>query len=127
MPGYAAAARYVLGDDHVDVGVIACVPVTSALCTLAADVGHAEDVNRYDAIASRLVRLNEETTKPWVAVIDAGALYDPLALRLSTGGIPTFRSADRAMRLLSVFVEKRLVAERRDAPVWVDEFAMPTT
>lgn len=125
--GYAAASRYVLADEHVDVGVIACVPVTSALCTLAPEPGHGEDVGRYDAIASRLVRLYEETTKPWVAVIDAGPLYDPLAVRLSAGGIPTFRSADRAMRLLSVFVEKRLAATRRDAPVWVDEFAMPTT
>ncbi|MBP6716056.1 MAG: acetate--CoA ligase family protein, partial [Acidobacteria bacterium] len=123
--GYAAAARYVLADDHVDVGVIACVPVTSALSTLAPDPSHTEDVCGYDAIGSRLVRLNEETTKPWVAVIDAGPLYDPLARRLSTGGIPTFRSSDRAMRLLSVFVEKRMASARRDATVWIDEFSMP--
>ena len=123
--GYAAAVRYVLTDDHVDVGVIACVPVTSALNTLAADPSHGEDLSRYESIASRLVRMNEDTAKPWVAVIDAGPLYDPMAGRLAAAGIPTFRSADRAMRLMSLFVEKRLRLALRQQPVWVDEFALP--
>ena len=52
--GYGAAVRYVLTDDHVDVGVIACVPVTPALNTLAADGAHAEDLTRYDALATRM-------------------------------------------------------------------------
>jgi len=123
--GYAAAVRYVLTDDHVDVGVIACVPVTSALNTLAADPSHGEDLSSYESIASRLVRMNEDTAKPWVAVIDAGPLYDPMAGRLAAAGIPTFRSADRAMRLMSLFVEKRLRLALRQQPVWVDEFALP--
>lgn len=123
--GYAAAVRYVLTDDRVDVGVVACVPVTSALNTLAADPSHTEDLSRYESIASRLVRMNEDTAKPWVAVIDAGPLYDALAGRLSAAGIPTFRSADRAMRLMSLFVERRLRLSSRAQPVWVDEFALP--
>jgi hypothetical protein len=116
----------VLTDDHVDVGVIACVPVTSALNTLAADPAHGEDLTRYEALASRLARLNEDTVKPWVAVIDAGPLYDPLAGHLAAAGIPTFRSADRAMRLMSLFVEKRLRVAAREQAVWVDEFAVPS-
>lgn len=125
--GYAAAVRYVLTDERVDVGVIACVPVTSALNTLAADPAHDEDLSRYESIASRLVRLNEDTAKPWVAVIDAGPLYDPLAGRLAAAGIPTVRSADRAMRLMSAFVEARLRQAPREQPVWVDVFAMPVS
>jgi hypothetical protein len=35
-----------------------------------------------------------------VAVIDGGPLFDALAARLETGGIPTFRSADRALKAL---------------------------
>jgi acyl-CoA synthetase (NDP forming) len=123
--GYAAAVRHVLTDDHVDVGVVACVPVTSALNTLPADPAHGEDFTRYEALASRLARLNEDTLKPWVAVIDAGPLYDPLAGHLAAAGIPTFRSADRAMRLMSLFVERRLRLSHRAQTVWVDEFAVP--
>jgi len=123
--GYGAAVRYVLTDEHVDVGVIACVPVTPALNTLAADPSHTEDVTRYDALATRLARVNEDTAKPWVAVIDAGPLYDPLAGHLAAAGIPTFRSADRAMRLLGIFVERRLRVDAAGPEHWIDEFAIP--
>jgi hypothetical protein len=72
------------------------------------------------------VRLRDETTKPWIAVVDVGALYDPLAERLLHGGIPTFRTADRALRLLNVFVEDRFTHTlRAQMERWVDEFSQP--
>ena len=40
-------------------------------------------------------------------------------------GIPTFRSADRAMRMMNFFVEERRRRAAREQPVWVDEFALP--
>jgi hypothetical protein len=45
---------------------------------------------------------------PWVVVVDAGALYDPMARALTAAGIPTFRAADRALRLLNVYCESRM-------------------
>ena len=77
------------------------------------------------ALATRLARVNEDTAKPWVAVIDAGPLYDPLAGHLAAAGIPTFRSADRAMRLLGIFVERRLRVDAAGPEHWIDEFAIP--
>ena len=50
-----------------------------------------------------------ETDKAWVAVVDAGPLYDPFANRLEELGIPTFRSADRALRLLDRYSRHRAV------------------
>ena len=102
-----AAVRAVLDDPGVDVGVVGCVPLTPALATLAEGPGHDEDVTAHDSVAARLVRLHAESTKPWVAVVDAGPLYDPMAAMLERNGVPTFRSADRALRLLATFCRAR--------------------
>ncbi|OFW04638.1 MAG: hypothetical protein A3H96_09635 [Acidobacteria bacterium RIFCSPLOWO2_02_FULL_67_36] len=124
--GYEMAVRRILEDDNVDAGVIGCVPATPALNTLAAGGAHAEDLLRDDSIASRLLRLKDEIAKPWIAVVDAGGLYDPFAQRLQEGGIPTFRTADRAMRLLNIFVEERFNhTVRAQMERWVDEFSQP--
>lgn len=123
---YETAARRILDDDRVDVGVIGCVPATPALNTLPASPDHGEDLARDGSLAQRLLKLKDETTKPWIAVIDAGAIYDPLARALQEGGIPTFRSADRALRLLNVFIAERLAnLVRAQVDRWVDEFGQP--
>jgi acyl-CoA synthetase (NDP forming) len=96
--GYAAAVRAVLEDPHVDAAVVGCVPLTPALATLPAGPGHAEDVRGAGGVVARLVQIHHDIAKPWVTVVDAGRSYDPMALALEEGGIPTFRSADRALR-----------------------------
>jgi hypothetical protein len=53
--------------------------------------------------ANRLVRLMRDTTKPWIAAVDAGRIYDPMARLLEDGGVPTFRTADRALRLFNLW------------------------
>ena len=45
-----------------------------------------------------------ETEKPWVAVVDSGQLYDPLARGLEARGVPTFRTADRALAMLNIWI-----------------------
>lgn len=112
--GYEAVARAVLDDPGVDVGVIGCVPLTGALQTLPPAPDHAEDLARPEALAPRLLRLQRERTKAWVAVVDAGGVYDPLARALEKGGVPVFRSADRAMRVFGRYCAARL---RRGGPV----------
>jgi hypothetical protein len=91
----------VLDDPGVDLAVVGCVPFTPALETLAAGAGHDEDVAAAGSPAARLVDLWAASTKPWAAVVDAGPRYDPMVHMLEEGGVPTFRSADRAVRLLA--------------------------
>lgn len=126
---FEAAARRILGDGGVDVGVVGCVPATPALNTLPAAPEHGENLRDDGSIAQRLIRLRHESPKPWVAVVDAGPIYDPLARELQLGGIPVFRAADRAVRLLNVFVAERF-AHTVSAQIerWVDvyELAMST-
>lgn len=106
MAGDAAfgeIVRSVLNDERVDLAVVGCVPMTSALQTLPAGRGHREDLHAVEATVARLAAIRREIQKPWVAVVDAGALYDPLAAALEAAMIPTFRTADRAVRMLSLF------------------------
>ncbi len=124
--GYETIVRRVLEDDHVDVGVVGCVPATPALNTLAASPCHGEDLLRDGSIAQRLLQVKDEAHKPWIAIVDAGAIYDPFAEYLQEGGIPTFRTADRALRLLNLFVEERFKHTlRAQMERWVDEFSQP--
>jgi len=102
--GYEAVARAVLADPGVDVGVVACVPLTAALQTMPAAAGIPDDLGADDGIVARLGRLWCEGEVPWVAVVDAGARFDPMAVALGAWGVPVFRSADRALRALDAWV-----------------------
>lgn len=105
--GFAAAARAVLGDPAVDVGVVGCVPLTPVLATLEPGEGHAEDLGAAGSPAERLADLWRDTAKAWMMVIDGGRRYDPMVACLERAGLPVFRSADRAMRALGRYVALR--------------------
>jgi acyl-CoA synthetase (NDP forming) len=104
---FAAAAAAILEDDESDVAVVGCIPLTPALSTLPASSNHSENIDHDSSVVSRLLELRK-SPKPWVAVIDAGSLYDPMASRLEHGGVPVFRTADRALRALNRWVEWHL-------------------
>jgi len=109
---YEDVVRAVLEADGIDIGIVGAVPLTSALNTLPAGLAHAEDLTRPDAVGLRLARLKDELPKAFVAVVDAGAVYDPLVALLEQHGVPTFRTADTALRLFNVFVAARLRAAK---------------
>ena len=100
---FAACVRVLLEDEQVDAGVVGVVPLTTALETLPPAPEHQEDVAAPDAIAEALGRVRQDSHKPWVAVVDAGGAYDPLAARLDAWRIPTFRSVDRALRAFAAW------------------------
>jgi len=105
---FADLAETILSASGVDVGIVGIVPLTAALRTLPPGPDHDEDLAAPDAIAARLVDLWHRTSKPWVTMVDGGPLYEPFAAALEAGGIPVFRTADRAMRALSAIVRHRL-------------------
>jgi acyl-CoA synthetase (NDP forming) len=105
---FEAAVRAVLEDEGVDAAIVGCVPLTGELDTLAPSRAHPEDVTSPESVAGRLAGLFHEYDKPWVAVVDAGRPYDPMTDQLRCAGIPTFRTAERAVRLFEVFTARRL-------------------
>ena len=42
-----------------------------------------------------------------MAVVDSGELYDPLTRELERRGVPTFRTADRALRILNAWLKAK--------------------
>jgi acyl-CoA synthetase (NDP forming) len=104
---YADTVQALLDDDQYDAAVVGIVPLTAALNTLAPGAGHREDVWRPGGIVARLAAMKRHAAKPWVAVVDAGAIYDPMVRALEAAGIPTFRTADRALRLLNIYCAER--------------------
>ena len=51
--------------------------------------------------------LFRSTEKPWVAVVDSGILYDPLSRELEKRGVPVFRTADRALAMLNLWLKAK--------------------
>ena len=100
---FESAVRLVLQDPGVDVGVVGCVPFTGALNTLPESTNHDENVDAQTSIASRLVKVWGQTSKPWMAVVDAGSAYDAMERVLLEGGVPVSRTADRAVHLLELY------------------------
>ncbi len=107
----ADVTRTVLGAPEVDLGLIGLVPMTDTLDTLPPGPDHGEDLGRPGAIADLLANAWRETTKPWVAVVDAGGPYGPLVERLTAAGIPVLATADAATRALAAW--SRAIAPER--------------
>lgn len=102
---YADLIHEVLGDEGIDAAVVGIVPLTPALQTLPPGEAYNESIDDPSSIARRLPRAAAATDKPVIAVIDSGSLFDPLAEALRSGGLPVFRSADRAMRALCKWID----------------------
>lgn len=104
---YYDSFRAVMEDAQVDAGIVGLVPLTSRMNTLEKADGHAEDLTRPDSLANRYGELIRQGNKPWVAVVDSGELYDAYARALIASGVPTFRTADRALRMLNIWLEAK--------------------
>ncbi len=107
---YEDVVRAVMEDPEVDVGIVGCVPLTPALQTLAPGGSHQEDLADATSVVSRLARVVQETPKPVVAVVDAGSMYEPMRAKLLESGVPTFATADRALRILEAYCRRMMDA-----------------
>ncbi|OFZ21260.1 MAG: hypothetical protein A2X94_07335 [Bdellovibrionales bacterium GWB1_55_8] len=105
---YEAVIRATLEDASIDCAVVGCVPLTPSLQTLPKSTHHPENMDAPGSIVQRLIHIRETSVKPWVAVIDSGTDYDLMAERLEREGVPVFRSADRALRVLDRYIAWRL-------------------
>ena len=105
---FAELVDGILSCPAVDLMVAGIVPLTPAMQTLAPGDGYLESVDHPDSIARRLPAVAGEHATPLIAVVDSGRLFDPMAEVLETAGLPVFRSADRAVRVLCRWVDVKL-------------------
>ncbi len=101
---YAGIAQALAEDPGVDALVVAGVPATPFLDSLARGEGHREDTEGEKGLAILLARFFRTTPKPVVFSIDSGTFYDPLVAAMRRSGLPTFRRVDRATRALARFI-----------------------
>ena len=114
---YEQVITVLLDDDHVDVVIVAIVPLTPILHTLPDEFMPTETFTADQSIITRIARLNNHSAKPLVMVVDSGPLYDYMADVFQQQGLPVFRSADQAVWVLGKYIQGRIRARKRGAPM----------
>ena len=99
--------RAFLEDPEVDLALCASVPLTPAMATLSEGVPPEWTIDAEGSLPNRLGRVVADADKPLVACIDSGELFDPMARMLEAKGVPSFRSADEAIRTMGMYYEGR--------------------
>ncbi len=106
------AVKYLARDPGVDAVVVGLDPLSPAMRTLAECEARRYDFKEPGSIAVALPGLLADLDKPVVGVVDGGRLYDPLVDELTRKGMAVFRSSDRAVQSLALYMDGRLHAER---------------
>ncbi len=102
---YSDLVSTIIEDPGLDAVVVGIVPLTPALQTLPGEAGDRESIHNPESVCQLLTHVAKTTDKPIVAVIDSGKIFDPMEQALEAGGIPVFRSADRAINALRRWIE----------------------
>ena len=112
MAGDALLAQlmaHLLDDPGVDLALVGMVPLTPMVQTLPKGASDQDMFDADEGFARRTISLFQESDKPLVIVLDGGRMYDPLAALMQDGGVPVFRSGDRAVKALARYVNVRLL------------------
>ncbi|MFW2367659.1 MAG: acetate--CoA ligase family protein [Desulforhopalus sp.] len=104
---YIQVLETLLADDSTDAIIMAVVPLSPILHTLPEEIHSTNELDGEANLIERVARLNNRSKKPLVMVIDSGKLYDPLAEGFQSAGLPVFRSADIAVRVLGKYLHCR--------------------
>ncbi|MDJ0782771.1 MAG: acetate--CoA ligase family protein [Desulfosarcinaceae bacterium] len=115
---FEGSIEAVLAADGVDALMVSIVPQSTLIHTTDAEI----DTNP-DNIAARIVRLVHRYRKPTAVsvnvVSNADAVYNKLGKTLDAGGVPTYLTANRAMRCLNAFIRYRLLRDGAPFSEWL--------
>ena len=95
---FEACIRAMIDDDGIDAVIVSAVPLTPQLLTTE------DELTKPGSLAELLPKLLKESPKPLIAVIDSGYRYEAMARAIHAAGVPTFRSADQAVRSLGRYL-----------------------
>ncbi len=108
---HAKITQILADDPNVDAVVVSLDPLSPAIKTLDKTTIKGFDMHGADSILHRMDSLVKAIATPIVTVVDGGRLYDPLRDALMDKGIPVFSVCDRAIAVLSLYVQGRLRAD----------------
>ena len=103
-------AQIVGNDPGVDAIIISLDPLSPVTRTLTGD-SDMFNMDTEGSIKHLLIELFDTIDKPLVAVVDGGRMFDPLRDELINHGIPVFTVCDRAIAVLSLYMQGRLAGE----------------
>ncbi len=104
--------QYLAEDPNVDAVVVGLDPLSPSMCTLAGTTSEIYSFDNPFSIAKEMPNSLASLEKPIVGVVDGGRLYNPLVDELMAGDMAIFRSSDRAVHALALYIEGRLYAEK---------------
>ena len=90
--------RRVIPHPGFDAAIVSNVPLSGAVQTLPAGEGHKEDFTK-GAFLGMAAEAAKKAKKPMVFCVDSGRLYDAYCDYATKLGLPTFRTADRAVKM----------------------------
>lgn len=108
---HALIAEAVSNDASVDAVVISLDPLSPVMHTLSDAESTNFSMDRPDSIKNRIITLASQSEKPVIAIVDGGRSFDPLRQALIQSSIPVFVVCDRAVAVLSLYIQGRLRAE----------------
>jgi acyl-CoA synthetase (NDP forming) len=100
------AVKDLLEDENVDAIIVGLDPLSPTTTTLSGKDKYG--FMRPGSMVNELGEIIKNTDKPVIGVIDAGELYDPMAKELANRGMAIFRSVDRALRALALYISSLL-------------------
>ncbi len=98
--------KQLIEDENVDAIIVGLDPLSPTTTTLSGKDKYG--FMRPGSMVMELGEIIKNTDKPVIGVIDAGELYDPMAKELANMGMAIFRSVDRALKALAVYIDARL-------------------
>lgn len=108
---HARMAELMLKDENIDAVVLGVDPLSPVTHSLPETDAAGFRMDAPDGILAYLGTVRRQSTKPLVAVVDGGDLFEPLRRALLAKGIPVFSVCDRAVSALSLYMESRLAGE----------------
>jgi acyl-CoA synthetase (NDP forming) len=109
---YEAVIRVFLEDIHIDAVMAGVTPFTPLIRGLTREADSEKFLTSEKSIVGRLSRLATQFDKPLIVAVDSGPRFDHLADAFQEAGLPVFRSADRAVRILGKYIQGRLRAQK---------------
>lgn len=109
---HVRVVSHLANDPNVDAVVVGLDPLSPVMRTLSEGESLRYSFDDPGSIAKMMPKLVAELAKPVVGVVDGGRLYDPLVDELIANGMAVFRSSDRAVQTLVMYIEGRLYAEK---------------
>jgi len=109
---HVLAVEALARDRNVDAVVVGLDPLSPVMRTLSDPGSPAFDLEDERGIVRLLEKSLPRLDKPVVGIVDGGRLFDSLTDKLRDVGVCVFRTADRAVAAIALYIEGRLNMEK---------------